>query len=60
MPRSLILPIIALGLYSQANNICLANNTSILIILYLLLQGQNGGGIFPLAENTVCRPVPFC
>ena len=37
---NLLLPLVGLGLYSQANNINLANNSTMLIGLFVLLQEQ--------------------
>jgi len=45
--RDLVVPaLIGLGLYAQNSEVNLANNTSILLILFLLLQGGNLGGLF--------------
>ena len=42
--KDLLVPaLIGLGLYSQANEVSLANNTSILLILFLLLKGECHG-----------------
>lgn len=41
LPQNLLLPLLGLGLYTQCNNINLANNTSIMIIFLALLIEQN-------------------
>jgi len=39
MRRDLLVPaLIGLGLYTQSNEVCLCNNTTILLILFLVLQ----------------------